>query len=115
MKSLILFLLFTGVFICSCDKGFVEANTNPVQATSLDPAYMLTTAQLGAMFYTLQYQDPIVQQMNTPFGSSLEGGQHNIWFQPADNQSVFTGMYSNCIKLLADIIAHTQGDPARAN
>ncbi|MEP7110206.1 MAG: SusD/RagB family nutrient-binding outer membrane lipoprotein [Ferruginibacter sp.] len=115
MKSLILFLCFTGVFICSCDKGFVEVNTNPVQATSLDPAYLLTTTQLGAMFYTLQYQDPIVQQMNTPFGSSLEGGQHNIWFQPGDGQSVFTGIYANCIKALVDIIARTQGDPGRAN
>jgi len=72
MKRLLLFVCFTGIFISGCDKGFEKVNTNPVQATSLDPAYLLTSAQLGAMIYTLQYQDPIVQEMNTPFGSSLE-------------------------------------------
>ena len=115
MKRLFLFICLTGVFISGCDKGFEKVNTNPVQATSLDPAYLLTSAQLGAMIYTLQYQDPIVQQMNTPFGSSLEGGQHNIWFEPGDANSVFTAIYTNCIKSLADIISRTQGDPDRSN
>lgn len=114
MKRLFLFICLS-IFISGCDKGFEEVNTNPVQATSLDPAYLLTNAQFGAMLYTMQYQDPIVQQMNTPFGSSLEGGQHNIWFEPGDATSVFTDIYTNCIKLLADVISRTQGDPDRSN
>ena len=115
MKRLFLFICLTGIFLSGCDKGFEKVNTNPIQATTLDPAYLLTNAQLGAMIYTIQYQDPIVQQLNTPFGSSLEGGQHNIWFEPGDAQSVFTDIYTNCIKLLADIISRTKGDPDRSN
>jgi hypothetical protein len=115
MKRLFLFICLAGILISGCDKGFEKVNTNPIQATSLDPAYLLTSAQLGAMIYTIQYQDPIVQQLNTPFGSSLEGGQHNIWFEPGDGTSVFTNIYTNCIKSLADIISRTQDDPARSN
>lgn len=114
MKSLFFFIL-TGIFIIGCDKGFEKVNTNPIQATSLDPAYLLTNAQLGAMLNTIKYQDPIVQQLNTPFGSTLEGGQHNIWFEPGDAQSVFTDMYTECIKSLSDIISRTQDDPERSN
>jgi len=115
MKRLFLFICLAGIFTSGCDKGFEKVNTNPIQATSLDPSYLLTNAQLGAMIYTLQYQDPIVQQINTPFGSSLEGGQHNIWFEPGDAQSVFTDIYTNCIKSLADIITRTKADPDRSN
>ena len=84
MKTIYLYLFLIGIILSSCDKDFVEMNTNPVAATALDPAYLLTNSQYSAMLYTIQYQSPIAQQIITPFGSTLEGGQHNIWYEPGD-------------------------------
>ncbi len=115
MKTIYPYLLLIGIILSSCDKGFIEVNTNPVAATNLDPAYLLTNAQYSAMLYTIQYQSPIAQQIITPFGSTLEGGQHNIWFEPGDGSSVWGDYYPGCINLLTDIIDRTKDDPARSN
>ena len=115
MKRIYPYLLLIGILLSSCDKNFVEVNTNPYAATSLDPAYLLTNAQYSAMLYTMQYQSPIAQQVITPFGSTLEGGQHNIWYEPGDNSSVWGDLYPGSIKFLTDIIARTKDDPSRSN
>lgn len=115
MKTIYLYLFLIGIILSSCDKGFVEVNTNPVAPTNLDPAYLLTNAQYSAMLYTIQYQSPIAQQIITPFGSTLEGGQHNIWFEPGDGSSVFGDLYPGSLKYLFDIIDRTKEDPSRSN
>jgi len=76
-----LYLLLIGLLIVSCDKGFEEVNINPVSITSLDPIFQLANAQFNSMLYTVTYQMPTVQQFLSPFGSTLEGGQHNIWYE----------------------------------
>lgn len=115
MKTIYLYLFLIGIFVSSCDKGFVEVNTNPVATISLDPVYLLANAQYSSMLYTIQYQNGLIQQTITPFGSTLEGGHHNIWYEPTDGSSVFGDLYPGALKQLYDIIEKTKNNPARSN
>jgi hypothetical protein len=115
MKTIYLYLFLIGIFVSSCDKGFVEVNTNPVATTSLDPIYLLANAQYNSMLYTISYQNAFIQQTITPFGSTLEGGQHNIWFEQPDGSVPFGKFYPNPLKQLFDIIEKTKNNPARSN
>jgi Starch-binding associating with outer membrane len=119
MKRIYIYLalavLLTG--FNGCDKGFVEINTNPVLATTLDPVYLFTNAQYGAAVSTLSYQSPIVQQILTPFTGVLEGGNHNIVYDPNSN-ALFNSYYTATggpVVLLTDVIAKTADNPDRSN
>jgi hypothetical protein len=90
-------------------------NTNPYAATSLDPSFLLTSAQQLAMMWQFQYQYPIIQQQLTSLGSTLEGGQHNIWYEPAEESSVWSDLYPGSVKLLTDIIPKIKDDTAKTN
>jgi hypothetical protein len=114
MKTLYLYLFLIAIILSSCDKGFVETNTNPVSPTALDPGYLFSNSQVSAMLYNIQYQSPIAQQITTVFTGVLEGGAHNVWYEPGDNSIVWGELYP-CINLLIDIIAKTKDDPARSN
>jgi hypothetical protein len=115
MKTKYIFLFILGILVSSCDKDFEEVNVNPIVASSLNPVYLFANAQYAAMLYTVQYQAPIVQQVITPFGSTLEGGQHNIWYEPGEASNVFGDMYPGAIKNLVDVIDKTRDVPARSN
>jgi hypothetical protein len=115
MKKLFLYLFIIGLVSGSCDKDFVEVNTNPYAATAVDPAYLLANSQYLAALYNFQYQLPIIQQVLTPFGSTLEGGHHNIWYEPAEASSVWSDLYPGSVKLLTDIVPRLQNDTARSN
>ncbi len=107
--------LLTG--LNSCDKGFEEINTNPVLATTLDPLYLFSNAQFGSAINTLSYQSAIVQQIVTPFTGVLEGGNHNLVYDPNTNanfNSLFTAS-SGPVVLLTDVINQTKANPARTN
>ena len=107
----------------SCDKGFEEVNQNPVLATSLDPGYLFSNSQFGSAVFTIHYQPQIVQQINTPYTGVLEGGNHNIIYDPNTNQMfnlMYTGSTTNGvgagpIKLLTDVMNQTKSTPARSN
>jgi hypothetical protein len=107
--------LSVSLSLSSCDKGFEEVNINPVATTSLDPIYLLANSQHSAMLFTMQYQNAIAQQTVTPFGSTLEGGQHNIWYEPGDGSSVFGDLYPGALKQLSDIIDKYKSKPERSN
>lgn len=89
MKSkknyIIVIVLFALTYwISSCDKGFTELNTNKVDPTSLNPAFVMNKSIIDAVLTApsntqawLCYNFPIVQQIVTPFGSSLSGGNYN--------------------------------------
>ncbi len=66
------------------------------------------------MLYTVTYQMPTVQQSLTPFGSTLEGGQHNIWYeQPMEvcpGEIYIPVPLSNCSTSL-----RTKDNPERSN
>ncbi len=101
----------------SCDKNFVEVNTNPVLATTLDPIYLFSNAQFSAAISTVSYQSEIVQQIVTPFTGVLEGGNHNIVYDPNSN-ALFNAMFaapSGPVLLLTDVINQTKENPARSN
>ena len=119
MKRIYIYLalavLLTG--LNGCDKNFEQINTNPVLATSVDPIYLFTNAQYGSALNTLSYQSPIVQQILTPFTGVLEGGNHNIVYDPNAN-ALFNSMYTaggGPVVLLTDVINKTMDNPDRSN
>lgn len=112
---LALSILLTG--LSSCDKGFEEINTNPVAATSLDPVYLLNTAVFSSALNTIAYQLPIVQQIVSPFTGVIEGGNHNVVYDP-NSRALFNDMYTASdgpVVLLTTIINQTKNDPTRSN
>lgn len=115
MKSIYFYLFLIGIFISSCDKGFEELNKNPTMSVSLDPAYLFAQAQLSSTRNAAQYQDAIVQQLVCPFGSSWEGGNHNIWFENTGDNGIFGAFYATPVKLLTDVIDKTKNTPSSSN
>lgn len=108
-------LLLTG--FNSCDKGFEEVNTNPVLATSLDPVYLFAQAQFSSALNTLPYQSAIVQQILTPFTGVLEGGNHNVVYDPNSN-AIFNSLFTASngpVVLLTSVINTTKTSDARSN
>ena len=79
-------LVLLGFMFQGCEKGFDNLNTNKVDPVSLDPQFVMNKGIIDATyrdnFATLQllcYDFGIVQQVITPFGSSLSGGNYNIF------------------------------------
>lgn len=99
----------------SCDKDFEEINRDPVLPTTIDPTYLFSNALVNSAFYTLRYEDAIVQQINTPFTGVLQGGNHNVWFEANNTSSPFTTLYGGSVKLLTDVLDKTKDDAARSN
>jgi hypothetical protein len=119
MKRIYIYLalavLMTG--LTRCDKDFEEINTNPVLPTALDPIYLFSNAQFSSALNTLSYQSPIVQQILAPFTGVLEGGNHNIVYDPNSN-AMFNSLYtagSGPVVLLTDVIDKTKDNPDRSN
>ncbi|SKB83831.1 SusD/RagB family nutrient-binding outer membrane lipoprotein [Dyadobacter psychrophilus] len=118
MKKTLTYITVIAILTCasSCDKGFEDVNKNPVQATSVDPAYLFSNAQFGSAIATQNYQLQIVQQINTPYTGVLEGGNHNAVSDPNSNAN-FNSLYlqNGPVNLLTTVIAQTKDNPARSN
>jgi len=117
MKSIVLYIA-AGLFVFllpSCDKDFEEINRDPVLPTTIDPGYLFSNAVVNSAYYTLRYEDAIVQQINTPFTGVLQGGNHNVWFEANNTSSPFSTLYGGAVKLLTDVLDKTKDDPARSN
>lgn len=103
-------------FSTSCDEGFDELNINPVQPTSLDPIYLMNRASLFSSHSgnTLPYELAIVQQIVSPNGGVLAGGNYN-----QDNRTVTLGNWNKyfreVLKHTTDVKTKTMEDPSRAN
>ena len=118
MKKILNYSLiaFFAVGLVSCEKDFDEINTNPVAATSIDPAFQLNNAiiNLGHQGGTLTYEMGIVQQIVSPNGGVLAGGNFN-----QDNRSAFgptwPNHYRNVIRNTNDILVATKSNAARSN
>src|SRR6187455_1356677 len=107
--------------LSSCDKGFDELNINKVDPTTLDPQFIMNRAIIETTypdnFATLEmlcYDFGIVQQIITPFGSSLSGGNYNI-FNPSNTSLVWVNFYRNVLKQNIDAIEKTKSDANRTN
>jgi hypothetical protein len=124
MKRIKIFL--SGLILCStlftgCEKGFDELNTNSVDPVSLDPQFVMNKGIIDATyrdnFATLQllcYDFGIVQQIITPFGSSLSGANYNI-FNPSNASPIWVNFYQSVLKQVVDVIEKTKADPLRTN
>ena len=108
-------------FITGCDEGFDEINTNKVDPTSLAPSLILNKAIIATTYLDgvstlgmLCYNFGIVQQVITPYGSSLSGGNYNQ-LNNANSPLVWVNFYRNVIKQLVAVTEQTKDDPLNAN
>ncbi|KAA6431573.1 SusD/RagB family nutrient-binding outer membrane lipoprotein [Dyadobacter flavalbus] len=114
-------VLFLLVLLTGCDKGFDEINTNKVDPTSLAPSLILNKAIISTTYLDglstlgmLTYNFAIVQQIVTPYGSSLSGGNYNQ-YNNANSPLVWVNFYRNVIKQLVAVTTQTKDDPMQAN
>jgi len=108
-------------FITACDEGFDEINTNKVDPTSLAPSLMLNKAIIATTYLDgvstlgmLCYNFGIVQQVITPYGSSLSGGNYNQ-LNNSNSPLVWVNFYRNVIKQLVAVTEQTKDDPLSAD
>jgi hypothetical protein len=114
-------ILLSACVITSCDKGFDEINTNKVDPTSLAPSLILNKAIISTTYLDgvstlgmLCYNFGIVQQIITPYGSSLSGGNYNQ-FNNANTPVVWVNFYRNVIKQVVAVVEQTKEDPLQIN
>jgi hypothetical protein len=109
------------LLLAGCEEGFDDLNTDKVNPTTLDPVIVMNKGILDATyrdgFGTLQmlsYNFGIVQQIITPYGSSLAGANYNQT-NTANTARVWQNFYQNVIKQVVDVVNKTQDDPDRSN
>jgi len=119
MKKIIIYScsLWLSVIITSCTKNLSEININRVNPTTLDPALLLNNAIINTSFPTKTqiYEMSIVQQMVTPNGGVLAGGNFNQDSRDVTGAPVWTAYYQNVIKYTHDAIAKTKDNASRSN
>jgi hypothetical protein len=117
MKNIykVLFLITTSIIWNGCDKGFEDINTNPIQPTKVDPAFMLTDVEVNSAGFrnSITYPATIVQQHQTPFLGVLAAG--NVNQNNDSNAGATWTTYYGVVKSLVDIIEKTKSDPVRKN
>ena len=111
-----IFLLLLGVFV-SCTKGLADLNKNKVSPTTLDAAFLLNNAVINTSYPTKTqiYEMAIVQQMVTPNGGVLAGGNFNVDSRDIVGAPTWAVYYQNVIKYTHDAIVKTKDVPLRAN
>ena len=116
--TILILILGLGIVFTSCDKNFDELNTNKTAINSLDPVPMLNHAiwKSSPAFnrHTMVYEMAIIQQMITPFGTSLAGGNYNQEnFEVAQN--TWRNIYPNVLRNTMDVIANNKDNATRSN
>ena len=121
LKSYFTSLIVASMLLAGCEKDFDETNTNRVDPITLDPQFVMNNAIILTTypdnFQTLGmlcYNFPIVQQIVTPFGSSLSGGNYNI-FNPSNTGLVWVNFYQNVLKQNLDVIEKAKAKPELGN
>jgi len=114
-------LLISMSLFSGCDDGFDEINTNKVDPTSLAPSLILNKAIISTTYLDgvstlgmLCYNFGIVQQVITPYGSSLSGGNYNQ-FNNANTPVVWVNFYRNVVKQVVAVVDQTKSDPLQSN
>jgi hypothetical protein len=116
ITSYTLILLTTLCLLPSCDNGFDELNVNKTLPTSLDPAFLLNNAIVQSSFplETIVFEIPIVQQIITPFGGVLGGGNYNQDNRPR-NSGNWVRYYRDVMKSLVAVLEATKDDESKTN
>ncbi len=119
MKKILSYSLFLILLIslAGCDKNLPDLNVNRTSPTAVDPALLLNNAVIGASFptRTVIYDATIVQQMVSPNGGVLAGGNFNIDTRDGSTASVWANHYQNVIKYTNDVITKTKTVTGRSN
>lgn len=118
MKKIIAYcFLIVSLTIFSCVKKLEEVNVNTVNPTTLDPVLLLNNAIINTSFptKTVIYEASIVQQMVTPNGGVLAGGNFNQDSRDITGPPTWAVYYQNVIKYTHDVISKTKDLPARSN
>jgi len=107
--------------LSGCDKGFDEININKVDPTSLAPSLILNKAIINTTYLDgfgtlgmLCYNFGIVQQIITPYGSSLSGGNYNQ-LNNGNSPLVWVNFYRNVIRQVVAVVDQTKADPLQSN
>lgn len=119
MKKITLYTILFLSTLCllpGCDSGFEEINTNKTLPISLDPAFLLNNAIISSSMpiETMIFELPIVQQIITPNGGVLGGGNYNQ-DNKARNQGNWVRYYQVVLKSLVDAMNTTKADEKRTN
>ncbi len=127
MKTIInrFFLLLLPIWsiagLSGCDQGFDDINTNKVNPTSLAAPLVLNKAIISTTYLDgfgtlgmLTYNYGIVQQIITPYGSSLSGANYDQ-NNNANTPLVWVNFYRNVLKQLVAVLEQTKGDPLQVN
>ena len=114
-------LLLSLCLLSGCDKGFEELNINKVDPTFLAPSLILNKAIVsttyldgGSTLGMLTYNFGIVQQIITPYGSSLSGGNYDQ-VNGGNTPLVWVNFYRNVLKQLVAVLDQTKSDPLQIN
>lgn len=120
-KKIYIGLIAAISLFASCDKGFDELNTNKVDPTSLEPALVMNKSVIDAALTSdantqsmFCYNFGIVQQMITPFGSSLSGANYNQLY-PSNASIIWSVYYTDVVKQIVDVVTKTKGDTKQTN
>jgi hypothetical protein len=123
MKSIYLNIMKTKYFlatmlilffsISSCDEGFEEVNTNPIAPSTIDPVYMLSSAQtFGTDIH--HYESEICQQMQLLIGGQEEGGNRNT-VNYGNMQGRWDAYYGEQVKNTVQIINDLKTSTTKTN
>ena len=112
-KYIIATILILVLHLYSCEKDFVETNTNPVLATTIDPIYQLVAAEIIGI-NIVHYEGCIIQQAQNLLGGAEEAGNRNTNVDRFAS-TTFNSLYGNQIKNLVDIIRRVKDDPNKTN
>jgi len=112
-KYIIITSLLLLINLYGCEKDFVETNTNPVLATSIDPVYQLVASQIIGIDI-VHYEGAIVQQAQNLLGGAEEGGNRNTNVD-GFGSNTFNSLYGNQIQNLVDIVNTVKDDPGKTN
>ncbi|QIP15512.1 SusD/RagB family nutrient-binding outer membrane lipoprotein [Spirosoma aureum] len=114
-------LVFSLSLLTGCDNGFDEVNTNKVDPTFLAPSMVLNKAIINTNYLDgfgtlgmLTYNFGIVQQIITPYGSSLSGANYDQ-VNGSNTPLVWTNFYRNVLKQLVAVLEQTKGEPLQSN
>ncbi len=122
MKKTLLYIPFVALLLMtsSCDKGFDQLNVNPTAAIALNPVFTFNNAMVSTSFpaaSTLNFEEPIVQQMFTPNSGINAGGNFNIDNRgpSGNNGALWRQYYQNVMRYLVDVLNQTKSDANRTN
>ena len=112
--TLMILLVAVGI---SCTKGLEDLNKNKVSPTTLDAVLLLNNAIINTSFPTKTqiYEMAIVQQMVSPNGGVLAGGNFNQDSRDVVGAPTWAVYYQNVIKYTHDAIAKTKSVASRSN